>query len=115
MGSAGILLQATSNDSRQQQLHNQQHIQQHQQHLQHQQHNQQLQQQQQQQQQLQQQQQQQQQQQSHPHHHQRTNSYQALDRINTKIACTKESIRKEQTARDGKLLLLSLIFVLYIL
>lgn len=34
------------------------------------------------------------------HHHQRSNSYQALDRLNTKIACTKESIRKEQTARD---------------
>ncbi|XP_037034279.1 transmembrane and coiled-coil domains protein 2-like isoform X3 [Bradysia coprophila] len=33
-------------------------------------------------------------------HHQRSNSYQALDRLNTKIACTKESIRKEQTARD---------------
>ncbi|XP_059615965.1 transmembrane and coiled-coil domains protein 2 isoform X3 [Phlebotomus argentipes] len=33
-------------------------------------------------------------------HHQRTNSCQALDRLNTKIACTKESIRKEQTARD---------------
>ncbi|XP_055687075.1 transmembrane and coiled-coil domains protein 2 isoform X3 [Lutzomyia longipalpis] len=32
--------------------------------------------------------------------HQRTNSCQALDRLNTKIACTKESIRKEQTARD---------------
>ncbi|XP_055701520.1 transmembrane and coiled-coil domains protein 2 isoform X2 [Phlebotomus papatasi] len=34
------------------------------------------------------------------HHHQRSNSCQALDRLNTKIACTKESIRKEQTARD---------------
>lgn len=34
--------------------------------------------------------------------HQRTNSLQALDRLTTKIACTKESIRKEQTARDGK-------------
>ena len=34
------------------------------------------------------------------HHHQRTNSYQALDRLNTKMACTKESIRKEQTTRD---------------
>lgn len=36
----------------------------------------------------------------HHHHHHRSNSYQALDRLNTKIACTKESIRKEQTARD---------------
>lgn len=35
------------------------------------------------------------------HNHQRSNSYQALDRLNTKIACTKESIRKEQTARYG--------------
>lgn len=34
--------------------------------------------------------------------HQRTNSLQALDCLTTKIACTKESIRKEQTARDGK-------------
>lgn len=34
------------------------------------------------------------------HHHHRSNSYQALDRLNTKMACTKESIRKEQTARD---------------
>lgn len=34
--------------------------------------------------------------------HQRTNSLQAIDRLSTKIACTKESIRKEQTARDGK-------------
>lgn len=34
--------------------------------------------------------------------HHRSSS-QALDRLNTKIACTKESIRKEQTARDGKL------------
>lgn len=33
-------------------------------------------------------------------HHQRSNSFQALDRLNTKMACTKESIRKEQTARD---------------
>lgn len=33
-------------------------------------------------------------------HHQRSNSGQAIDRLNTKIACTKESIRKEQTARD---------------
>lgn len=32
--------------------------------------------------------------------HHRTDSLQALDRINTKMACTKESIRKEQTARD---------------
>ncbi|XP_055380970.1 transmembrane and coiled-coil domains protein 2 [Condylostylus longicornis] len=30
----------------------------------------------------------------------RTNSEQALDRLNTKIQCTKESIRREQTARD---------------
>lgn len=38
----------------------------------------------------------------HPqhHHHSRSNSMQAFDRLNTKIACTKESIRKEQTARD---------------
>lgn len=35
-------------------------------------------------------------------HHHRTNSGQALDRLNTKLACTRESIRKEQTARDGK-------------
>lgn len=34
--------------------------------------------------------------------HQRTNSLQAIDRLTTKIACTKESIRREQTARDGK-------------
>lgn len=34
--------------------------------------------------------------------HNRTNSLQAIDRLITKIACTKESIRKEQTARDGK-------------
>lgn len=34
------------------------------------------------------------------HHHHRSNSFQALDRLNTKMACTKESIRKEQTARD---------------
>lgn len=33
----------------------------------------------------------------------RINSCQALDRLNTKIACTKESIRKEQTSRDGEL------------
>lgn len=36
----------------------------------------------------------------HHHHHSRSNSMQAFDRLNTKIACTKESIRKEQTARD---------------
>lgn len=36
----------------------------------------------------------------HHHHHHRSNSGQALDRLNTKIACTRESIRKEQTARD---------------
>jgi hypothetical protein len=35
--------------------------------------------------------------------HHRTNSLQAIDRLSTKIACTKESIRREQTARDGKL------------
>lgn len=34
--------------------------------------------------------------------HQRTNSLQAIDRLTTKIACTKENIRREQTARDGK-------------
>lgn len=39
--------------------------------------------------------------------HNRTNSLQAIDRLTTKIACTKESIRKEQTARDGKILLTS--------
>lgn len=33
--------------------------------------------------------------------HTRTNSLQAIDRLTTKIACTKESIRREQTARDG--------------
>lgn len=33
--------------------------------------------------------------------HHRTNSLQAIDRLTTKIACTKESIRREQTARDG--------------
>lgn len=38
-------------------------------------------------------------------HHHRTNSGQALDRLNTKLACTRESIRKEQTARDGEFLL----------
>lgn len=32
--------------------------------------------------------------------HQRTNSLQAIDRLTTKIACTRELIRKEQTARD---------------
>lgn len=37
-------------------------------------------------------------------HHHRTNSGQALDRLNTKLACTRESIRKEQTARDGEFL-----------
>lgn len=34
--------------------------------------------------------------------HHRTNSIQAIDRLTTKIACTKESIRREQTARDGE-------------
>lgn len=34
--------------------------------------------------------------------HTRTNSLQAIDRLTTKIACTKESIRREQTARDGE-------------
>lgn len=34
--------------------------------------------------------------------HHRTNSLQAVDRLSTKIACTKESIKKEQSARDGK-------------
>jgi hypothetical protein len=45
----------------------------------------------------------------HKHHqstpsgrHHRTNSIQAIDRLSTKIACTRESIRKEQTARDGE-------------
>ncbi|XP_037924546.1 transmembrane and coiled-coil domains protein 2 isoform X2 [Hermetia illucens] len=43
---------------------------------------------------------------SHPstqrkkYRHERTYSAQELDRLNTKIQCTKESIRKEQTARD---------------
>lgn len=32
----------------------------------------------------------------------RTNSIQAIDRLSTKIACTKESIKREQTARDGE-------------
>ncbi|XP_037946247.1 transmembrane and coiled-coil domains protein 2-like [Teleopsis dalmanni] len=36
----------------------------------------------------------------HHRHHERTSSLQAIDRLNTKIQCTKESIRKEQTARD---------------
>lgn len=36
----------------------------------------------------------------HHRHHHRSNSGQAMDRLNTKIACTRESIRKEQTARD---------------
>ena len=34
--------------------------------------------------------------------HHRTNSIQAIDRLTTKIACTRENIRKEQTARDGE-------------
>jgi hypothetical protein len=34
--------------------------------------------------------------------HHRSNSLQAIDRLTTKIACTKESIRREQTARDGE-------------
>lgn len=38
----------------------------------------------------------------HHRRHERTSSLQALDRLNTKIQCTKESIRKEQTARDGE-------------
>uniref|UniRef100_A0A1A9WGS1 Uncharacterized protein n=1 Tax=Glossina brevipalpis TaxID=37001 RepID=A0A1A9WGS1_9MUSC len=36
----------------------------------------------------------------HHRRHERLSSLQALDRLNTKIQCTKESIRKEQTARD---------------
>uniref|UniRef100_A0A1I8NH81 Transmembrane and coiled-coil domains protein 1 n=1 Tax=Musca domestica TaxID=7370 RepID=A0A1I8NH81_MUSDO len=36
----------------------------------------------------------------HHRRHERTSSLQALDRLNTKIQCTKESIRKEQTSRD---------------
>lgn len=36
----------------------------------------------------------------HQNHNSRSNSLQAFDRLSTKIACTKESIRKEQTARD---------------
>jgi hypothetical protein len=47
---------------------------------------------------LQQYQQQQQSQSTPPNRHHRTNSLQALDRLSTKIACTKESIRREQTA-----------------
>jgi len=39
---------------------------------------------------------------NHHRRHERTSSLQAIDRLNTKIQCTKESIRKEQTARDGK-------------
>lgn len=39
--------------------------------------------------------------------HQRTNSLQAIDRLTTKIACTKESIRREQTARDGNIMTLN--------
>lgn len=35
----------------------------------------------------------------------RTNSIQAIDRLSTKIACTKESIKREQTARDGESLI----------
>jgi alanyl-tRNA synthetase len=41
-----------------------------------------------------------QQQSTPPNRHNRTNSLQALDRLTTKIACTKESLRREQTARD---------------
>lgn len=37
---------------------------------------------------------------SQDRHHHRSDSYQAIDRLNTKMDCTKESIRKEQTARD---------------
>ncbi|XP_034489176.1 transmembrane and coiled-coil domains protein 2 [Drosophila innubila] len=36
----------------------------------------------------------------HRHTHERSSSVQAIDRLNTKIQCTKESIRQEQTARD---------------
>ncbi|XP_030373441.1 transmembrane and coiled-coil domains protein 2 isoform X2 [Scaptodrosophila lebanonensis] len=36
----------------------------------------------------------------HRRPHERTSSLQAIDRLNTKIQCTKESIRQEQTARD---------------
>lgn len=35
--------------------------------------------------------------------HQRTNSLQAIDRLSTKIACTRDNIKKEQTSRDGKM------------
>lgn len=38
----------------------------------------------------------------HRRTHERSSSVQAIDRLNTKIQCTKESIRQEQTARDGK-------------
>jgi hypothetical protein len=37
---------------------------------------------------------------SRPH---RTNSLQAIDRLATKISCTKENISREQKARDGKI------------
>ncbi|EDW15015.2 uncharacterized protein Dmoj_GI24584 [Drosophila mojavensis] len=36
----------------------------------------------------------------HHRRHERSSSVQAIDRLNTKIQCTKESIRQEQTARD---------------
>ncbi|XP_060647393.1 transmembrane and coiled-coil domains protein 2 isoform X1 [Drosophila nasuta] len=36
----------------------------------------------------------------HRRTHERSSSVQAIDRLNTKIQCTKESIRQEQTARD---------------
>ncbi|ALC47008.1 CG1021 [Drosophila busckii] len=36
----------------------------------------------------------------HRRSHERSSSLQALDRLNTKIQCTKESIRQEQTSRD---------------
>ncbi|KAM8703825.1 hypothetical protein ACLKA7_008454 [Drosophila subpalustris] len=36
----------------------------------------------------------------HRRTHERSSSLQAIDRLNTKIQCTKESIRQEQTARD---------------
>lgn len=38
----------------------------------------------------------------HRRTHERSSSVQAIDRLNTKIQCTKESIRQEQTARDGE-------------
>lgn len=38
----------------------------------------------------------------HRRTHERSSSAQAIDRLNTKIQCTKESIRQEQTARDGE-------------